>query len=132
MGSLPNNAKTIAQLIRLMASHTAGEQIAAVEGLRRTLAANDMDFNDLAAWVERMATQDAAVEVDDWLKVAVTYLRQGDGVLSARDIAFLQNIASAAARGRAPSEAQQKWLYDVSRKLEAARVRATGRRGRAA
>ncbi|MFT3724653.1 MAG: hypothetical protein QM773_13850 [Hyphomonadaceae bacterium] len=132
MMTLPNNAKTVAQLIRLMASDRPGEQVAAVEGMRRTLAAHDLDFNDLAAWVERMAAQDAALECHDWLELASGYLRQGMGVLHARDIGFLQNIAAAAAQGREPSEGQQKWLNDIKQKLEAARVRSGGRRGRAA
>lgn len=123
MGALPDNVDKIARLIRLMGSHTPGEQIAAVEGLRRVLQAQSLDFNDLAAWIERMATQDAAEQVDDWMKVATTYLRQGEGVLAERDMAFLRNVAAMAARGRPPSEGQQKWLYDISRKLEAARVR---------
>ena len=118
-------------LIRLLGSDQAGEVSAAVGGLRRVLAANDLDLNDFAAWLERMASQDAVAHNEHWGDVAAAYRQRGAGVLGDRDLNFLHGIEIQAARGQELSEKQLKWMDDIERKVRvSARNPASGRRAR--
>lgn len=110
-------------LVRLLGSNQPGEVSAAVGGLRRVLEANGLDLNDFAAWMERMASQDAVAHHGNWAEVARGYMQRGTRVLDQRDLDFLANVATAAARGTEPSEKQQKWLNDIGCKLTAAEAR---------
>jgi hypothetical protein len=53
MSDLSPIAERLGKLVRLLASDRDGEVVAAVRGLRRTLASAGMDFHGLAALVEK-------------------------------------------------------------------------------
>lgn len=125
MSVLASIAPRLAPLIRLLGSSNNGEVSAAVAGLRRILATQDLDLHDLADYVE--AAAEVAVPTDDqlenWLRLVDDLTARGAKVLDDRDRDFLFNVRRSILRGKAPSASQQKWLGDVQAKVK---VRARG------
>jgi hypothetical protein len=95
----------LGQLIRLLASDSDGEVVAAARALGRTLASVDQDFHALARIVETSALS-ANRGSEDHRAAANWIIKNGSG-LTPRERDFLHSMAHW--RGQ-PSEAQGEWL----------------------
>jgi hypothetical protein len=100
---------TLGKLIPRLASNHDGEVVATVAAIGRVLAANKLDFHDLAAALNTAASKDD----EDWHDT-LAYCALHVERLSQRDREFIRQIA----RWRGlPTEKQLAWLDDIAAKL---------------
>lgn len=102
----------IPQLVRLLASDSDGEVVAAARALRRTLASVSMDMNDLAARLEGHDVPDQAKMPSSWASMSsqkrAAFLEmalRGD-VLSSWERDFAESVRGQIQTGRRLSEKQ--------------------------
>jgi hypothetical protein len=106
--------------VRLLASDQPGEVFGAAQALRRVLAADAMDLNDLAQVIETAAAPPPRPDVDvpgpDWAAVAYYCLDDGRGILREREREFVENMTTLL-RWREPTTRQARWLEALADKV---------------
>jgi len=105
----------IGQLLRLLlGTDKAGEIVATVAALKRTLTAAGVDHHKLAETVERGLALPSVPDLDaDWRALA-KWCSAHDDLLSDKESAFIDNLCTYRKR---PSEAQVQWLRDIAARL---------------
>lgn len=122
--ALATVAPRVAQLIRLLASNSDGEALAACRALGRTLASVGQDFHSLAAAVERPGpaaqvhyeyTAPRADASARWL--AEHHMHR----LTAKEQSFVRDMVIWSG---APTERQRQWLRSIVERVSGQRRRA--------
>ena len=119
MSALAVVAPRIGQLIRLLASNSDGEVVAAARALGRTLASAGEDFHTLADIIERSAPATTLHALDH--RSIARWLLDSGARLSAKESSFLYSMST---RFGSPSERQETWLRDLYERVSAERRRA--------
>lgn len=107
----------IAKILPRLSSDSAGERIATIEALLRTLAAAGCDLHDLAAVVAGdHETPDEPDHADDlpgdW-PAMVRRCIEATLYRDDRERAFLHTMERYAHAGRRPTARQAKWIVDI-------------------
>jgi hypothetical protein len=118
MSALAVVAPRIGQLIRLLASNSDGEVVAAARALGRTLASVGEDFHSLADSIER-STPATHHECDH--RSMARWLLDSGARLSAKEESFVYSMST---RLGSLSERQEAWLRDIFERVSSERRRA--------
>ena len=98
---------TLGKLIPRLASNHDGEVVATVAAIGRVLAANKLDWHDLAAALNPAG-------IDDDFHDVIAFCAMHAARLSSKERDFIRQIARW--RGK-PTEKQIAWLDDIAAKL---------------
>ena len=115
--------RKLSKLIARLGSTYEGEQIAALEALRRRLEETGRDFTDLALLVEQADITEGVHPADTEEEIDLRrVVRECIGFELYRDekeLDFLETLKRWVNRGNSPSEKQRKWLFDIYSRKEA-------------
>ena len=111
MTDAPVRAK-LAKIIPRLGTDHAGEVVATVEAMKRTLAAGGLDLHDLAAWIG-----DAGADVDPVLE-DIEFALSHCAALNAIEIDFLTNVRRWVRYGGELSVKQRAWLGRIAARFE--------------
>jgi hypothetical protein len=128
------NVEKVQKLIKLLSSSNDGEALAAVHALQRILREEGSDIHELAARIEGLSQAEmkklydagfregknaAAAATPDFSNVGPSFYemaceikRQSDGLLSPKEINFVDDMVRWCAR-REPTEKRAKWLHAI-------------------
>lgn len=110
-------APRISKLIPRLASDSAGEVIATVNAIRRTLTTAGLDLHDLAECISGFQCQARRPQPDSTTDIARWILGNEGGQLNRRERDFVSDIMADAALGIEPSDRQMRWLRAISASL---------------
>jgi hypothetical protein len=116
MNALPTTiSSTVAKLIALLASDRDGEVLGAVAAMRRTLASESLDLNDLARVITGTSNTTGTTNNGQDLDPveAARFCLDSSVPYDDREIAFLVNVARLIQHGHRLTPKQARWLADL-------------------
>lgn len=115
MAAIATVAPKLSKLIPRLATDHAGEVVATVDAIKRTLAAAGLDFHALAAAVS--TTPATISEPTTWKDLAVWCRNNGQTRLSLKEFMFVSDMAHRLVCNGRPTDRQAEWLRSIYLRL---------------